>query len=608
MTDPRPIQFRIQPVRPEAHLYEVSCVIPDPDPAGQRFSLPAWIPGSYMIREFAKHVVEIAADAGGDPVALVKLDKSSWRAARCDGPLTLRYQIYAWDLSVRGAHLDTTHGYFNGPCVFVRVDGKTARPHVVDICPPVGDAYKDWRVATSMRCDGAHPYGFGSYRAADYDELIDHPVEMGSFSLATFYACGYPHDVVVTGRHRADMDRLCQDLQQICEYQIRFFGEPPPMERYVFLVTAVGNGYGGLEHRASCSLLCSRDELPRVGQCEVNDKYRTFLGLCSHEYFHTWNVKRITPAVFVAPDLAQENYTTQLWAFEGITSYYQNLVLLRCGLITPENYLELLGQMATRVWRTGGRFKQSLADSSFDAWIKLYKQDDNSPNAIISYYTKGALVALALDLRIRRDTRNARSLDDVMRELWRRYGERGVGVPEGGVEAVAAEVAGLDLRDFFDAVIRGAGELPLAELLAQFGVQLTLRPAESAADVGGRAAKLSGDELARRPVLGVRLADNGGEARLQHVHDGGAAQRAGLAAGDMLVAIDGLRVTRTNLESLLHVYSAGDRIELYAFRRDELMKFDVTLQAAPADTCVLTLMEHVDGAVRAQRAAWLGAA
>ena len=608
MTAAHPIRFRIQPLSPEAHLYEISCVIPDPDPAGQGFSLPAWIPGSYMIREFAKNVVQLWAETETGAVAVGKIDKNTWRCAPCRGPLTLRYHVYAWDMSVRGAHLDITHGYFNGTCVFVRVDGKADRRHCVDIRPPAGEAYRGWRLATTLARDGAHPYGFGAYQAANYEELIDHPVEMGTFTLTTFYACGYPHDIVITGRHRADLNRLCQDLAQICEYHIRFFGEPPPMERYLLLVTAVGNGYGGLEHRASCSLLCSRDDLPRANQGEMTEKYRTFLGLCSHEYFHTWNVKRITPAVFVAPDLAVENYTTQLWAFEGITSYYQNLALLRCGLITPETYLELLAQMATRVWRTGGRFKQSLAESSFDAWIKLYKQDDNAPNAIISYYTKGALVALALDLLIRRDTRNARSLDDVMRALWRRYGEYGEGVPEGGVEAIAAEVSGLDLREFFDQAIRGTGELPLTELLAQFGVQMELRPAESAADAGGRRAKTPVEQLLRRGVLGVRLVEEGGEARLQYVYDGGAAQQAGLAAGDVVIAVDGVRVTRTNLEQLLSAYAPGEKVSVHAFRRDELMQFAVVLQVPPADTCVLSLMDPVDGAVRAQRAAWLGAA
>lgn len=603
-----PIQFQIVPKHPGAHLFEVVCTITDPDPTGQRFSLPAWIPGSYMIREFAKNMVRVWTLCGDQSIAVRKIDKSTWQCDPCSGALVVRYEVYAWDLSVRAAHLDTTHGYFNGTSVFIKVHGQEHYPHVIDIQPPAGETYRDWRVATALTHAGAPPYGFGTYRAANYDELIDNPVEMGTFTLATFYACGSPHDVAITGRHRADMARLCRDLTQICEYHIRFFGEPPPMERYVFLVTAVGSAYGGLEHRASCSLLCSRDGLPRVNQQEMSEKYRTFLGLCSHEYFHTWHVKRIKPAAFAPYDLANENYTTLLWAFEGITSYYQNVALLRCGLITTEQYLELLGQAITRVWRGGGRFKQSLAESSFDAWIKFYKQDENAPNAIVNYYDKGALVALALDLSIRRDTHSARSLDDVMRALWKRYGETGEGVAEYGVERLVEEISGLDLKGFFNAVIRGVEDPPLAELLSQFGIKFELRPAESAADQGGRRAKEAVEKLAQRPALGLRLVDSGAEAKLAHVYDGGAAQQAGLAAGDIIIAVDNLRVTRTDLDSVLAAYSSGEMVKVHAFRRDELATFTVILQAPAADTCELTLLEDVDDTVRAQRAAWLGAA
>ena len=607
MTDADPIRFQVTPKHPGAHLFKVTCTVVDPDPAGQRFSLPAWIPGSYMIREFAKNVVQLDAISGDLSINVKKLDKSTWQCAPCAGPLTLRYEVYAGDFSVRAAHLDTTHGYFNGSSVFVKIHGREQGPQIVDIRPPAGEAFADWRVATAMPAEGAPPFGFGRYRAGDYDELIDHPVEMGRFTLATFYACGYPHDIAITGRHRCDMERLCRDLAVLCEQHIRFFGEPPPMERYLFLVTAVGDGYGGLEHRASCSLLCSRNELPRVDQREVSEKYRTFLGLCSHEYFHVWNVKRIKPAAFTPYELAGETYTRLLWAFEGITSYYQNLMLVRSGLITVESFLELLAHTITRVWRSSGRFKQSLAESSFDAWIKLYRQDENAPNALISYYTKGALAALALDLLIRRDTRSACSLDDVMRELWRRYGASGEGVPEDGVERLAAEVSGLNLTGFFESVIHGVQDPPLAELLPQFGVKFELRPAQSAADRGGHRAGPPSEQAAQRAVLGVRLTENGTQAKLAHVYDGGAAQRAGLAAGDGIVAVDHLRVTRANFESLLSAYGPEETVTVHAFRRDDLLTFTVNLQAPPADTCVLSLPDDIDGAVRAQHAAWLGA-
>ncbi|HEY6720922.1 MAG TPA: peptidase M61, partial [Burkholderiales bacterium] len=262
------IRYSIVPARPEAHLYHVSCTVADPDPAGQQFALPAWIPGSYMIREFARHVVSIRAESGRRPVTIEKLDKHTWRAQAVAGPLTVTCEVYAWDLSVRGAHLDTTHAFFNGACVFLRVIGKESTPCELEILRPKGARYRRWRVATAMRRNVARPYGFGTYLAGDYDELIDHPVEMGEFTLASFRAAGVPHDIVITGRHRADLARLRRDLKRLCEEHIRFFGEPAPMKRYVFLVTALGDGYGGLEHRASTALLCSRDDLPREGEAE----------------------------------------------------------------------------------------------------------------------------------------------------------------------------------------------------------------------------------------------------------------------------------------------------------------------------------------------------
>ena len=374
------------------------------------------------------------------------------------------------------------------------------------------------------------------------------------------------------------------------------------MDRYVFLVMAIGDGYGGLEHRASTALICSRDDLPRKGEAERSDKYRTFLGLASHEYFHTWNVKRIKPAAFSPYDLNQENYTQLLWAFEGITSYYDDLALLRAGLISAEQYLSLLGETATRVLRGSGRHKQSIAESSFDAWIKYYRQDENAPNAIVNYYAKGCLAALALDLTIRANTDDKRSLDDVMRALWVRYGKRGLGVPEDGVEQVAAEIAGVDLKAFFASAVRGTGDLPIGKLLADFGVEQVVRAAEGASDKGGKTAK---KELPARAVLGVKVAENG-EARLAQVYDGGTAQMAGLSAGDVVVALDGIKVNGANLEAKVASYVPGAKVKLHAFRRDELMEFEVVLQATPRDTCDLLLRKEVGAAERVRREAWLG--
>ncbi|HCY61864.1 MAG TPA: peptidase M61 [Oxalobacteraceae bacterium] len=582
-----------------AHLFEVTLTVAAPDAAGQVFSLPAWIPGSYMIREFARNIVHIRAEAQGEAVALKKIDKHTWQAAPCQGPLTLRYEVYAWDLSVRAAHLDQTHGFFNGTSVFLRADGQEDLPHVVDIRRPDEEACRSWRVATALPELKAKRYGFGTYVAADYDELIDHPVEMGNFALATFTAHGVPHDIVITGRvPNLDMPRLAADLKKVCEAQIALF-EPKsrhaPMRRYVFMTLAVGDGYGGLEHRASTALICSRNDLPVIGKKEMSDGYRTYLGLCSHEYFHTWNVKRIKPEVFAPYDLRVESYTTLLWLFEGFTSYYDDLMLVRAGLIDEKEYFRLLTKTINGVLRGSGRSRQSVAESSFDAWVKYYRQDENAPNAIVSYYTKGSLVGLALDLTIRSQTKGKKSLDDVMRALWQRYGcdfygngeEAGRGVTEAGVEAIFDEVTGLSMKRTLRRFVHGTEDLPLVKLLAPFGIAL--------AD-GHKDAK---------PALGARVTKDGNDCKLANVYAGGVAHRAGLSAGDVLVAIDGLRVTAGNLDALLGRLRIGDTVTIHAFRRDELFSVEATLAADDAPQASLTAETKPAAAARL-RTGWLG--
>jgi predicted metalloprotease with PDZ domain len=450
------IRYSIRPSKPAAHLLEVRCSLAAPDPAGQRFALPAWIPGSYLIRDFARHIVAIRAEAAGKAVALTKLDKHSWQAAPLGKgvALTVICEVYAWDLSVRAAHVDQTHAFFNGSSVFLRALGHEHLPCLVDIQRPIGRHFEAWRVATALTpaChQTARRHAFGLYRAANYDELIDHPVAMGTFTLATFTACGVPHEIAISGRHDCDLARLSADLQRICEWQIRFFGEPAPMPHYVFLVTAVDEAYGGLEHRASTALLCARDDLPYPGMRGTPKRYRSFLGLCSHEYFHAWNVKRIQPAAFSSYNLDAENYTTLLWAFEGFTSYYDDLALLRCGLIRLKDWLALVARTIDKVHNNPGRQRQTLAESSFDAWTKYYRPDENTPNAVVSYYTKGALVALALDLKLRAETSNRISLDDVMRALWQRHGqgEQRCGIGDEDIRLLAEELSGLDLEALF---------------------------------------------------------------------------------------------------------------------------------------------------------------
>lgn len=593
-----PTAYRVRPGDPAAHRFEVVLTVPDPDPQGQRLALPAWIPGSYLIRDFARNVLGVAASAGGQAIAIEKTDKSTWRCAPCTGPLEVRYEVYAYDLSVRGAYLDTTRGYFNGVCLLLRPESRARRPCTLTLERPPGASLAHWRVATSMRRVDVDEAGFGTYRADDYDELIDHPVEIGEHATCAFEVAGVPHRVALSGRVAADLDRIRADLARVCAQHVSLFGALPPMDEYLFLVYAARGGDGGLEHRSSSSLIASRDNLPLKGRKAVPKGYRRFLGLCSHEYFHLWHVKRIRPAAFVDCDLGREAYTRQLWVFEGVTSYYDDLALVRAGLISPADYLELLSETISLVWQSPGRRRQSLADSSFDAWIKLYKPDENSPNALISYYTKGSLVALALDLTIRRDTNGARSLDDVMRALWRDPRAREAGLGEQDFERVASEVTGLDLGRFFDANVRGTDDPPLASLLASVGVRMELGPAPATAF--GR------DTYA--PSAGMRLRDQGGAVFVAAVLDGGPAQAAGLAGNDEIVAVDGLRPNgAVRLAESLASAPPGTRVTLHAFRRDELNTFDVVLREPPADACRLTLADDADARALAARAAWLSA-
>ncbi|MCA3056217.1 MAG: M61 family metallopeptidase [Rhodocyclaceae bacterium] len=598
---PRVIRYRIVPIHPAAHLWQVTVTVDQPDTAGQRFALPVWIPGSYMIREFARHIGRVEARCGGYAVACEKINKCTWQCAPVNGALALTYTVYAWDLSVRGAHLDHTHGFFNGASVFLLVEGQRDSACGVEIVRPIGECYQGWKVATSLAGPTAGDNGrdFGMYHAENYDALIDHPVEMGLFTHATFDACGVIHHLVLTGRHRADVSRLTADLKKICETQIRLF-EPEtataPMSEYWFLITVVGEGFGGLEHRASTALIVGRDELPLANEPRVTTGYRKLLSLASHEYFHTWNVKRIMPERFVPYDLTQENYTKQLWFFEGFTDYYDDLMLVRSGVISVLEYLELEADGIGRVLSQAGRTKQSVADSSFDSWIKYYRQDENSPNSIVSYYQKGALIGLALDLTIREATQDRYSLDDVMRDLWTRFGKPGIGVPEGEIERVSTEVAGIDLSGFFALTVYGTADPDLTRLLATAGVTLSWRAN------GTTGAKTPERVL---PTLGAKLAsESNGDAKLAQVFDGGSAIAAGLSAGDTIVAVDRLRVNAGNLERRIRTYDIGSTLDVIAFRRDEMMEIKLTLIEPTTSTCVLTLSESPPEA-KTRRTNWL---
>ena len=590
--------YQITSQQPATHYFEVRIRIDNPDPSGQQLRLPNWIPGSYMIRDFARNLIGIKAYCDGAEAVIEQIDKSNWRVEPCAGTLRIEYMVYAKDLSVRGAHLDHLHGYYNGTSVFLEVVGQSDQVCSVLIDKPAAPYCQHWKLATTLKAIEAEPFGFGLYQASDYDDLIDHPVEMGEFGKIRFEACGITHDVILSGRYRCDEKRLREDLTRICEYHIRFFGEPTPMDYYQFQVLVLGAGHGGLEHRASTSLICPRESLPQPGQAVMTDSYRDFLGLCSHEYFHSWNVKRIKPAVFQPYVLQQEVYTELLWAFEGITSYYDDLALRRCGVIDDSAYLELLAQTITRVERGLGSTRQSAAESSFNTWTKFYKQDENAANAIVSYYAKGCLIALCIDLKMRALSKSQQSLDDVMRQLWKTYLETGAGVEPDTIQKLVCAILDCDLTQMLNDMIQGTGPLPLAELLATVGIELKRNRAAGQNDKGGKL-----------PGLKPPLVDFGGfvlehEAglKIQRVSEGGSAQIAGLSAEDVIIAVNGLKLTLTQFEAQLALAPVGEQWQIHAFRRDELYTFDVNLRAAALSTVFL----EVTDTHQARRRAWLG--
>mgnify|MGYP002635263028 FL=1 len=582
------IHYSISSSNPAAHYFDIELHIQKPHKNGQIIRLPAWIPGSYMIRDFAKDIVEIKAASNGKPLTLTQLDKSSWQLEPIDQKVVINYRVYAWDLSVRSAHLDTTHGFFNGSSVFLEVVGQGESPCTVEIIRPDNDACKQWRLATTLSRASSDEinFEFGLFTANNYEELIDHPVEMGCFTQFDYISGGIRHDVVLTGKFQCDVDRLKNDLEKICAQQINLFSETPPMTRYMFLVMVVGEGYGGLEHRESTSLLCSRNNLPQPGQIKLTEEYRSFLGLCSHEYFHSWNIKRIKPEVFTKPDLSTEVYTPLLWAFEGITSYYDDLALVRCGCITAKEYLELIGQTITRVQRGQGRLRQSAATSSFNAWSKFYKQDENSVNAIVSYYAKGSLIALCIDLKIRQLTANQHSLDDVMRQLWSNYESTGKGISDFEIQQIINDLLNDDVSEYLHQMIYGVDELPLAEALKYVSVNIDYRVNSGHQDKGGN----SKEELPLS-TIGINVAETNGGLNIVSVNENKSAQRAGLSADDVLIAINGVRATMKSYMGLLALSKPGTQHEFIVFRRDELMRFNVELDKPEQDTAVLNISD-----------------
>ncbi|HWH08980.1 MAG TPA: PDZ domain-containing protein [Candidatus Thermoplasmatota archaeon] len=578
---------------PASHLYHVEVVVTDPPAPALRLAMPAWAPGSYLIRDFARHVQDVeAVDARGRALPWRRVDKQTWEVeAGAARRVAFRYKVYANDLSVQTSHLDATHAYGNGTSLFVYVEGHKDAPATLAVKPPRGWAV-DLPLPESPR---------NTFHARDYDELVDAPFEIGTHRRFEFRVRGKRHRVALYGRGNEDAERLVADLKRIVEEEAALFGGLPYPE-YLFIIHLADKPAGGLEHRGSNTSIVDRWTF------QPGKKYEDFLALEAHEFFHAWNVKRIRPAVLGPFDYAREVHTTLLWAMEGVTSYYDHLVLARAGLITEERYRDFLAETITRVRQQPGRFKLSLAESSFLAWIKLYKQDANWVNTGISYYVKGEMVAMVLDLAIRERTRGRRSLDDVMRHLHAAYPPDGPGIPEphfggrDGWREALEEVTGLSWRAFWARYIEGTDEVDFERYLKLVGWRL--RPVLKSDKADEKRQK--GDYAGPGGWLGIETKEVDRRVRVASVLVDSPALAAGLAPEDELVALDGFQVKdKEALEKRLREREPGQRVRLHVFRRGELVALEATLGENPPEKWVIEEDPRATPAQKARRRRWL---
>ncbi|MCA8951349.1 MAG: M61 family metallopeptidase [Planctomycetes bacterium] len=542
------------------------------------FFLPAWTPGSYLIREYARHVDRVAAvDAGtGSPLRCDKVRKNRWRielpteVAR----IRLAWSVYAHELTVRTADATAAHAYWNHACVLLwPVD----RPEL--------DASLEVRMPDGWRGDSALPSiaptrgGDAAWAIADLDHAIDSPCLLGRAARLEFTALGIPHTVLLDGLDGiAPAPGFAADLTAILEAAAEVFDGALPYERYTFFCLFADEGYGGLEHQSSCTLLAKRTAFAKPAS------YREFLALCAHELFHAWNVKRLRPRELWSFDYENENYTRMLWLAEGWTAYYDDLLCLRAGRFTAEQYLEVVAKNVRRVLGNPGRLRLSLSDSSFDAWIRLYRPDENTRNSSQNYYVNGAVAAMCLDLTIRRHSDGRHCLDDVLRELWATTFEQGRGYELEDVLGAIERVADRAARELFAAMTQGTFEPPVAELLTAFGITCRI-------DTG------------KEPQLGVMFAAD--SMRLASVTADSPAAAAGLQPGDELVAVQGLRTTSALWQDVFRAVAKNDEpLELLVARRGVML----TLTARPlpsAPEVELAIERDADGERAALRAGWL---
>jgi predicted metalloprotease with PDZ domain len=597
-SQPLELSYTLAFSQPQTHLYEVSLTIGNVVTPRLDLSLPIWTPGSYVAREYARHVQDFNVEEGSErPLPWRKIDKATWRVETgADGarPKTIRasYRVYANELATQTSHLDATHAYFNGASLFMYVPGATNRPHRIKFTTPEG-----WRVTTPL---ALQPDLDGYYTAPDYDRLVDSPTEIGTHKLLEFSVRGKPHRAAIWGQYEFDDHRLKTDLAKIVEEGAKIFGGLP-YDHYTFIIHVQPGIGGGTEH------LYSNISMTRPEAFKSERGYKGFLGLESHEYFHHWNVKRIRPVALGPFDYQHENYTRGLWVSEGVTSYYGDLLLRRAGLISANEYLEGLANTIAGYEQTPGRFEQSAESASFDAWIKQYRPDENSVNSAMSYYTRGELLGLIFDIEIRALSGNNKSLDDVMRLLLENYGLPKPGFTDAELKAAFEKVSGVDLTNFWNRFVAGHDEINFAAYFNKAGLQLTkdYRPG----------SPYAASKTDKPGWLGLRARPGGDRAIVANVIAGSPAYEGGVNTGDELVAIDGKKIDASNgaerqgqpglLPGPLNDLRAGQRVTLTVFRRERLMNFNLTAAAKPFDYYTITELKDAGDAQKAMGAAWL---
>lgn len=569
-----------------AHLLQVEIFFTPVDARPVTLSLAAWIPGSYFIRNFARHMQQLHASDKEGELAVTALDKHSWQLSHRGLPVRLSYQVYAFDLSVRACYINDEVAVINPAACCLAIEGQQQQPHLLQVLPVPGKT--QWQLATGLtRAPGTDRFSFGEYLATDYARLIDSPLLLGALQTTSFELAGVSHHLVFAGAVQADITRIGRDLLPICQQQAKLFaGLPADLAEYWFLSWVVDQGYGGLEHHNSTLLMCNRFDLPNPAQPDqLTEEYQNYLALCSHEYFHTWWVKRAKPSSFLQYQLAAEQYTSQLWWYEGFTSYYDDLALLRAGVINAEQYLVTLAKTISRVQRAPSNLAQSLADSSFTAWTKFYQQDENAINSVVSYYAKGSLLALCLDAELRQ---RGLSLDGFMLQCWQQFGSNGAGSDEQEFFRQLTHYSqDNQLTELCRQWVEQAMALPLQAALQSLGISLQYRAAQSGKDLGGPAA-----HFAHQKDFGAFYQSQAEGLQISAVVQGSSAYLAGLMAGDVLIAIAGLKATEATLAEMLSRHPVGEKLRLYWFRQQRLLTAELELRNAPLQIAQLAIADE----------------